>query len=282
LFELTEKDRSKLSDFIERTYGIQMPSSKKIMLQSRLQKRALQLGHTSIHQYVDFLFSPEGLTKELDQFATIVSTHKTDFFREADHFTALRNTLLPVLTENNTLGKNDTFVAWSSASSTGEEVYTIAMTIYDFFKKLGNFYPLFKVIGTDISENIIEYARKGIYSDNSLSTIPVEYRGYLMRSRDPKRHAIRVVPELRQHTDFRLQNLMDSQYKVKKGMHIIFCRNVLIYFDRPTQEQILTKLVGLLAPGGFLFIGHSESLSGMNLPVSQVQSTIYRKIKEYM
>ena len=98
-----------------------------------------------------------------------------------------------------------------------------------------------------------------------------------MRSKDPARHAIRVAPEIRQYTDFRRQNLMDKHYRVKKGIHIIFCRNVLIYFNKQIQEIILGKLVNLLAPGGFLLIGHSESLSGIELPVEQVKMTIYRK-----
>jgi chemotaxis protein methyltransferase CheR len=280
VYELTEKDRIELSNFIEKNYGIQMPPSKKILLQSRLQKRAFQLGHSSIRQYMNFLFSPKGREIEQDQFATIVSTHKTEFFREIDHFTALRTQLLPELLDNGKIGKNETLVAWSSASSTGEEVYSITITIYDYFKTHGNFQPLLKVIGTDISNNIVEFARKGIYTDQALSSIPLEYRHYLMRGKDPKRHAVRVVPELRTFTDFRQQNLMDTQYRVKQGIHIVFCRNVLIYFDRPTQEMILRKLVSLLAPGGFLLIGHSESISGMDLPVEPVLLTVYRKVKE--
>jgi chemotaxis protein methyltransferase CheR len=280
LFELAEKDRVELSDFIEKNYGIQMPPSKKILLQSRLQKRALQLKFSSIRKYMDFLFSPDGRKIEQDQFATIVSTHKTEFFREIDHFAALRSQVLPELLRNGIIGKNEPLVAWSSASSTGEEVYSIAITIYDFLKIHGSSQPKLKVIGTDISDNIVEFARKGIYTDQALSSIPQEYRHYLMRSKDPKRHAIRVVPELRIITDFRQQNLMDSQYRVKQGIHIVFCRNVLIYFDRPTQEMILRKLVRLLAPEGFLLIGHSESISGMDLPVEPVLLTIFRKVKE--
>jgi chemotaxis protein methyltransferase CheR len=280
VYELTEKDRVVLSNFIEKHYGIQMPPTKKILLQSRLQKRALHLRYNSIREYMDFLFSSQGQQLELGHFAAIISTHKTDFYRENEHFTALRSLLLPELLENSDIGKNETLVAWSSASSTGEEVYSIAITIYDFFKTHGSYLPMFKVIGTDISEDIVEIARKGIYSDQALFTIPVEYRHYLMRSKDRKQHAIRVVPEIRAFTDFRQQNLMDKLYRVTKGIHIIFCRNVLIYFDKSTQENILRKLVSFLVPGGFLLIGHSESISGMDLPVEPVQLTVYRKVKE--
>lgn len=279
MFELKEKDRKELSSFIENRYGIQMPSSKKVLLQSRLQKRALQLGFSSIRQYMDFLFSSNGQNTELDHFATVISTHKTEFFREIDHFTALRASLLPEFFQNELIGKNETLSIWSSASSTGEEVYSIAVTVYDFLKMSGTPLSQFKVIGTDISDSIVNFARKGIYTDQALSSIPFEYRHYFMRSKDVKQHAIRVVPEIRMFTNFFRQNLMDAQYKVSKGMHIIFCRNVLIYFDRPTQEMILRKLISLLAPGGFLLIGHSETLSGMDLPVEPVQLTIYRKVK---
>jgi chemotaxis protein methyltransferase CheR len=276
-FELSEKDRRLLSNFIEQHYGIQMPPSKKILLQTRLQKRAAKLGYDSLHSYIDYLFSPQGQQMEKDQFATIVSTHKTDFFREIDHFISLRNILLPELTANQGLGSSENLLAWSSASSTGEEVYSIAMTMYDYFKVHGNPMPAMKIIGTDISDTIVEFARKAIYSDKILPAIPREYIHYFMRSKDPDRPAVRVVPEIRRYTDFRQQNLMDIQYRVKKGIHIIFCRNVLIYFNKVTQEMILRKLVDLLATGGFLLIGHSESLSGIDLPVEQVKLTIYRK-----
>jgi chemotaxis protein methyltransferase CheR len=278
LFELAEKDRIQLSNFIEKKYGIKMPPSKKILLQSRLQKRALQLGYSSIRQYMDFLFSPQGQQIELDQFATIVSTHKTEFFRENDHFDSLKKEMLPDIVSNRALGKDETLVLWSAASSTGEEVYSIAITVYDFFKQRGNMFPKLKIIGTDISDAIVNSARKAIYCDSAISSIPYEYRHYFMKSKDPARHVIRVVPEIRQYTDFRQQNLMDQQYKVKGGIHVIFCRNVLIYFDKYTQEQILRKIINLLAPGGYLLIGHSETLSGMDLSVEQVQLTIYKKV----
>ncbi|MBN1603069.1 MAG: hypothetical protein JW915_15775 [Chitinispirillaceae bacterium] len=280
MFELNERDRIRLSSFIEKKYGIQMPPAKKILLQTRLQKRAVTLGYDSIHDYIEYLFSSRGLQLELDQFATAVSTHKTDFFREPDHFTALKMDLLPELVDRLNVGYRETLVAWSSASSTGEEVYSIATTMYDYFKRRGNATPAMKVIGTDISENIVQFARNAIYSNDAIGAVPAEYVHYFMRSKDPKRKAIRIVPEIRNYTDFRQQNLMDTQYRVKKGIHIIFCRNVLIYFDKPTQEKIIRRLVELLATGGFLLIGHSESLSGLNLPLEQVKLTIYRKTGE--
>lgn len=278
MFELIESDRLRLSNFIEKRYGIQMPASKKTLLQSRLQKRALQLGYGSLHAYVDYFFGAEGQLLEMDQFATIVSTHKTEFYREPEHFSILKEIILPELFEQKIVDTRETLVAWSAASSTGEEVYSIALLLYDYYKKHG--YPVqqIKVIGTDISDNIVDFARKGIYSDQVLPTIPYEYHPYIMRSKNKNRHEIRIVPEIRALTDFRPQNLMDTQYKVKKGIHIIFCRNVLIYFNRSTQETILRRLVELLAPGGFLLIGHSESLSGLNLDVEQVKMTVFRKL----
>jgi chemotaxis protein methyltransferase CheR len=277
LFELSEKDRNDLSNYIERNYGIQMPASKKTMLQSRLQKRAMQLGYTSIKDYVSYFFSSEGQKNEIDHFATIVSTHKTEFFREIDHFEILKSIILPELIDND-IGVSEPIMFWSSASSTGEEVYSIILTVYHYLLKNSYCKRNFKVIGTDISDNIATFARKGIYSDNALHTIPFDYHPYIMRSKDTNRKAIRIVPELRKFADFRQQNLIDSQYKVQKGIHVIFCRNVLIYFDRYVQETILRKLVNILAPGGFLLIGHSESLSGMDLPIEPVRMTVYRKV----
>lgn len=279
-FDLKEKDRCELSNFIEKSYGIKMPPHKKLLLQSRLQKRISQLGFTSIRNYMDYLFSPNGRENELDHFAAIISTHKTEFFREIDHFEVMQSIILPKIVSNTSLGKTETLVAWSAASSTGEEVYSMAMVIDNYFREKGNNFPMFKVIGTDISEDISTIAKRAIYAQGALSSIPQKFFRYLMRSKDPHRQEIRIVPELRRHTDFRPQNLMDSYYKVKEGIHIIFCRNVLIYFDRFTQETILRKILSYLALGGYLCIGHSETLSGMNLPVNQLRPTIYYKVKE--
>lgn len=277
MFELSEKDRDELSNFIERNYGIQMPASKKTLLQSRLQKRALQLGYKSIKDYVTYFFSPAGQKNEIDHFATIVSTHKTEFFRENDHFEILKSTILPELLDND-IGLSSPMMFWSSASSTGEEIYSIILTVYHYLHKNNYIGYNFKVIGTDISDNIAAFARKGIYSDTALQTIPFDYHPYIMRSKDTSKRAIRIVPELRAFADFRQQNLIETNYKIQKGIHVIFCRNVLIYFDRNVQESILRKLVNLLATGGFLLIGHSESLSGMDLPLELVRMTVYRKV----
>lgn len=274
--ELSDRDFRRISGFIEKRYGIQMPFPKKVMLQARLQKRAYQIGVSSLKEYVEFLFSDNGQINELDHFAAIVSTHKTEFFREFDHFLTLRQQVLPELHIEGLL--RDSLEIWSSASSTGEEVYSIAITVYDYFEKeLGVHFPNFRVTGTDISHDIIDFARKAIYKKESLSTIPEYYRNYFMRSKDPGRREIRVVPEIRNFTDFYIQNLMDCEYRLRKQFKIIFCRNVLIYFDRKTQESLLIKLVKLLKSGGFLFIGHSESVTGFNLPVEQVQTTVFRK-----
>lgn len=277
MFELIESDRLQISRFIEEHYGIKMPASKKILLQTRLQKRATQLGYTSIHAYVQYLFSPQGTQGELDHFAGIVSTHKTEFFREIDHFHILRSTLLPQLLGEGRLGRHQPLRLWSAASSTGEEGYSLAMLIDTSLSEQGVRNPHFSIDGTDISEDIVTIARRGIYTAQALQAIPVEFHHYLMRSKDPARQLIRVVPELRCHMNFQRQNLMDQHYAVDGGMHIIFCRNVLIYFDKPTQESILHKLVNLLTPGGYLFIGHSESITGMQLPLLPVQPTVYKK-----
>jgi chemotaxis protein methyltransferase CheR len=280
VFELSESDRRAISSFIEDRFGIKMPPTKKILLQTRLQKRATQLGYSSIRGYLSFLFTPQGSAQELDHFAAIVSTHKTEFFREEEHFSVLQSLLLPQLLTDPALGRTHPLQVWSAASSTGEEVYSLAMTIDSFLHKRGLHRPLFTILGTDISQDIVAIAQRAIYSDQALSRIPSPYHHYLMRSKDPSAHTLRIVPELRTHTSFRSQNLMDEHYAVDAGFHIIFCRNVLIYFDKPTQETIIRKLVNVLCPGGFLIIGHAESLSGMTLPLAVVQPTVYTKIEQ--
>lgn len=277
-YRLNETDRIQLSSYIEKNYGIRMPVTKKTLLESRLQKRAMELGFTTLHKYIQYLFSTSGTHSEHDYFATSISTHKTDFFRESDHFTTLQTVLLPKLQAERKLGTSNTLTVWSCASSTGEEVYTIVISIYDYFKRQGNNTPLLKIIGTDISESIAGIAQKGIYDASLLKQIPLHYHRYFMRNKDPKQHTIRIVPELRKYTEFRSQNLMNEHYAVGKGIYIIFCRNILIYFNKVTQKLILHRLVDILESGGYLVIGHTESIVGIRLPLEQIQLTIYRKI----
>lgn len=203
-----------------------------------------------------------------------VTTNKTDFFRESAHFDFLAQYALPELC--NTVASGRELKIWSAACSSGEEVYTLAAVINEYAEQTGN--PEFHVLGTDISTRILSTAVDAIYPEEKVSGIPaVIKRKYFLRSKDRTKKTVRVAPGLRMKTRFRRINLMDDSYDVPGSYDIIFCRNVLIYFDKATQESVLRKLCAKLVHGGFLFLGHSESASNMQLPVQQVKPTILRK-----
>ncbi len=267
----------RLSDFIYRESGIKMPLTKKTMLEARLQKRLRSMGLTSYDEYCSYLFSPEGIANELVHMIDVVTTNKTDFFREAQHFEYLIEHVLPSLVQSRGAGIRRPFMAWSAACSSGEEPYTLAMVLDQFSRRARGF--TFQVLGTDISTRVLETARDGIYHEERIEQIPLELRrSYFMKSRDRSRKLVRVVPELRAHVKFRRLNFMEEDFGMREKMDVVFCRNVLIYFDRPTQEAVINRICGHLHSGGYLFTGHSETINGMKVPLTPVANTVSRRI----
>ena len=267
----------RLSDFIYRESGIKMPLTKKTMLEARLQKRLRSMGLTSYDEYCSYLFSPEGIANELVHMIDVVTTNKTDFFREAQHFEYLIEHVLPGLVQSRGAGIRRPFMAWSAACSSGEEPYTLAMVLDQFSRRARGF--TFQVLGTDISTRVLETARDGIYHEERIEQIPLELRrSYFMKSRDRSRKLVRVVPELRAHVKFRRLNFMEEDFGMREKMDVVFCRNVLIYFDRPTQEAVINRICGHLHSGGYLFTGHSETINGMKVPLTPVANTVSRRI----
>lgn len=246
------------------------------MLETRLRKRLRVLGITSFTTYCDFLFSPHGMAEELPALIDVVTTNKTDFFREPAHFDYLLRTAIPTLIQQVSAGSSRPLRLWSAGCSTGEEPYTVAMLLKEYCcDKLG---LNFSILATDICSTVLEKARRAVYEADRIAPVPAEFRcKYFLKSKDASKGLVRIVPELRRMVSFHQLNFMDNQFPITEQMDVIFCRNVLIYFDRPTQECLLRKLSSHLVPGGFLFIGHSESLNGLDVPVVQVTSTIYRK-----
>ena len=274
---LSQELFSRLSDFIYRESGIKMPLTKKTMLEARLQKRLRSMGLTSYDEYCSYLFSPEGIANELVHMIDVVTTNKTDFFREAQHFEYLIEHVLPSLVQSRGAGIRRPFMAWSAACSSGEEPYTLAMVLDQFSRRARGF--TFQVLGTDISTRVLETARDGIYHEERIEQIPLELRSsYFMKSRDRSRRLVRVVPELRAHVKFRRLNFMEDDFGMREKMDVVFCRNVLIYFDRPTQEAVINRICGHLHSGGYLFTGHSETINGMKVPLTPVANTVSRRI----
>ncbi len=270
---MNSREFETLGRYIQSSLGIKMPPGKKTMLESRLNKRLRSLGMKSFKEYGDYLFSLKGREAETPHLIDVVTTNKTEFFRERNHFDILSREILPRWVNRNRRGK--TFAAWSAGCSSGEEVYTLAMVLADFAETRKDF--RFQILGTDISQAILQKARRAVYPERLVHTVPGPFqRKYLMRSKDRSQKLVRVVPELRSRVAFREINLMDN-FSFRENMDIIFCRNVIIYFEREVQEVLFRKLSNCLNKDGHIFIGHSETLNGMDLPLEQLRPTLYRK-----
>ncbi len=272
---LTGDDFDRLGRFIYDVCGIKMPPSKKTMLESRLQRRVRDLGMNSFARYCDYLFSAEGQAEEVVRMIDLVTTNKTDFFREPDHFVYLLETVLPLWWEQHG-GPGRPFRAWSAGCSSGEEPYTMAMVLQHFTEQCAGFD--YSILATDISTRVLDRGRLAVYGEERIATVPEQFRRkYLLRSRDRSEGLVRVVPELRTRVQFERLNFMVN-FNVREEFDIIFCRNVIIYFDRQTQEQLIGRFLDHLRPDGHLFLGHSETLNSHNLPLKAVSPTVYRSI----
>jgi chemotaxis protein methyltransferase CheR len=272
--ELSDAEFHKLSNFIYNNYGIKMPISKKGMLQARLQNRLRENGMTSFKDYSEFVFNGKEGEAEIVHMIDVVSTNKTDFYRESAHFDFMHSHILPEFLENS---PGEVMKVWSSACSSGEEVYTIGMVMNEFLGGKKHFD--YHVLGTDISTRILSKAANAVYHEDRIANLPLDQkRKYFLRSKNRENLSVRVIPEIRQKTSYQRLNLMDEAYiQIPKNHDLVFCRNVLIYFDRPTQEKVITKLCNHLKPGGYFFLGHSESITGIDVPLKQIKPTIFRK-----
>ncbi|HEV8515518.1 MAG TPA: CheR family methyltransferase [Cyclobacteriaceae bacterium] len=272
ILSMDDASFARLSVYVTREYGIKLPESKKSMLESRLNKKVKSLGLSSYKEFLDFIFSEEGKKEELFNVIDLITTNKTDFFREAAHFQFLTSAFLPEY--KNELGRSNLKI-WSAGCSTGEEPYTIIMAMEEYKKK--NPDTTYSLLASDVSIRVIQTAHQAVYEIEKIDPVPIDLkRNYFLRSKaNPK--LVRVKPQFRNKLQFKRINFMDSNYGLMKSdFDVIFCRNVLIYFDKATQERVILKFCSHLKPGGLLFLGHSESIIGMNLPLKQIRPTVYR------
>ncbi len=273
--QLTNEEFDKLSRFIYKESGIKMPPVKRVMLQSRLQKRLRELNMSNFKEYCEYVFSREGLNNEIIHMLDVVSTNKTDFFREPVHFEFLQGVVLPEFIGQRST--NRTIKIWSAGCSSGEEPYTIAIVLAEFAEQNLGFD--FSILGTDISTQILQKAIDAVYKEDRVAIIPLELkRKHLLRSKDRANPTVKIGPHLRKKVRFARLNFMDSQYDIAETFDVVFCRNVLIYFDRETQERVIAKLCEKLRVGGYFFLGHSESIMNMTLPLKQIKPTIFQRI----
>ncbi len=272
---LDEHELKRVSDFIGTEVGIQLPVAKRTLVESRLSKRLRVLGFTDFKSYLDHtLESADGALEKL-QLIDVLTTNKTSFYREPDHFEYLVNHAVPAITKRNTGSRQEVNV-WCAGCSTGEEAYTLSIVLNE--TATDNDSTLFNILATDISHTCLSKASRGIYTDRQAESIPMELRKkYLLRSRNTDEALVQMGPKLRHRIQFKSLNLMDARFDAPKNMDVIFCRNVMIYFNNQLREELVARFESHLVKGGYLFVGHSESLNGIKTTLEQVAPMVYKK-----
>jgi chemotaxis protein methyltransferase CheR len=273
---ISDKDFERLCALILSRSGIRISIGKKILLEGRMARRMKACGIANYRDYCDYVFSSNGMAAELTPMLDAITTNKTDFFREPWHFEFLQTTAIPFLKKLHGAGISRKFHAWSSACSSGEEPYTLAMVLEDVRLEDARFQ--FEILATDISTKVLAHARAAAYSLDRIDPIPMAARKkYLLKSKDRRAALVKISPELREKIFFKRFNLMDENYLPPGSVDVIFCRNVIIYFDRETQQKVINRLCQCLVPGGYLFMGHSETLTNMSRDVRPVSTSVYQK-----
>ena len=271
---LEDKDYNFICRLVYERSRIHLGHDKRALVASRLAKRLRQLQLPDYDAYCRLLRSPEG-EAELRFLIDRISTNHTNFFREMKHFDFLRDTVIPRW-RNRRPGKRDMFRVWSAACSSGEEPYSMAICLAEYLSRPES--GAWRIEASDISTRVLDLARQGIYTAERLSAVnPQWLQRYFQKGlRDWQGH-FRVKEELRQRVSFHHLNLLEAGYPFSQPFECIFCRNVMIYFDRPTQEDLVRHLAERLVPGGYLMVGHSESLNGIKHSLRLVQPAIYMR-----
>lgn len=271
---LSDKEFKTVSDLVYKHCGINLHDGKKELVRARLAKRIRILNMRTFAEYIDFAVNdPSG-----NEFTTLIdslSTNLTSFFREKQHFEYLAKVFYPAILKKKSADRNFRIRAWSAGCSSGEEPYTISITLLDAIQGMGRWDV--KVLATDISTKVLGIAKAGIYESKRVDPVsPQQKQKYLMVKKEGSGQVYEVSKSLRDVVVFGHLNLME-QWPIQGPIDFIFCRNVMIYFDKVTQQHLVNRYYDLLAPGGLLFTGHSESLTGIEHKFKYIQPTIYSK-----
>ena len=269
---ISPRNLKRISDAVYQHCGINLHDGKQELVQARLTKLLRHSQYDSLTDYLDrVLTNPDS-----DDFSDLIdslSTNLTSFFRESDHFTYLGRTFLPALLARKRAANRATLRGWSAACSSGEEPYSIAMVVRDVVEAhAGPMAP--RILATDISHRILRSARAGVYDRQRANPVPPNFRRFLTPGARP--NTVEPIAEIRQMVSFAHLNLMEP-WPFSGPLDFIFCRNVMIYFDKPTQQRLIARFYDILDSGGVLFTGHSESLTGITHRFRYVQPTIYAK-----
>lgn len=270
MIQITNREFEKLAEYIKDNYGIHLKNEKQMLVMGRLQGLLIQNGFRSFSEYYDNLLHDDSGLAATAMINKITTNH-TFFMREPEHFEFFRNEALPYFYTN---VRDRDLRIWSAGCSSGEEPYTLAMILDDFLGNEKNSWDS-KILATDISSNVLETARNGIYTNERISTLPEHFRKQYLRKHDEKTSIMTEM--IRNEIIFRKFNLMETHFPFRKKFHMIFCRNVMIYFDEKTKMELISKFYDYLEPGGYLFIGHSESINRGKSKFAYVKPALYRK-----
>jgi len=272
-FKLTERDFNTIRKLVYDHTGINLSEGKRDMVYSRLAKRLRQLGLETFGDYCALLENEN--SDELGNFMNSVTTNLTSFFREEHHFEYLKSELLPKLMKIR--DGERTIRIWSAGCSSGEEPYSIAMTVRDVIPASSGWDV--RILATDLDTNVLHHASQGIYSEDRLNGVPKEkLKRWFLKGKGDNAGKVRIAKELRDMIIFKQLNLMKA-WPIKPGIDVLFCRNVVIYFDKPTQAVLFDRYANILADHGHMFIGHSETLYNVCDRFRLLGKTIYEKIE---
>lgn len=271
-YVLGDREFDQIRKIVYDRTGINLTDAKREMVYSRLSKRLRQLGLDGFREYCAII--QEESSNELGNFINSITTNLTSFFREKHHFEYLKQQLVPGIVKEGRPG--NTIRIWSAGCSTGEEPYSLAITMTETLRNFPGWSV--KILATDLDTAVLEKGRNGIYGAERVSGLSeLVVKKWFSKGSGDNEGMVRVKPELRQMIMFKQLNLM-GEWPVKQGVDIIFCRNVVIYFDKPTQTKLFDRFANHLGPQGFIFIGHSESLYQVSDRFDLLGQTIYRKI----
>lgn len=268
--ELSEEELKKFSAYIKKILGINIGQGKKMLIFSRLKNTVEKMGFSNFSQYYDFLVNDKS-GKVLNEFVDIITTNHTYFMRENKHFTFFEETVLPFIYEKHNDSKS--LKLWCAGCSSGEEAYTLQFIIQDFFENKNKGWNT-KILATDISGKVLDKAVAGIYEKESTSDMPKKYIQNFFNSYSDDKYIVK--DNIKDKIIFRKLNLMDEAWPIKKNLQVIFCRNVIIYFDEKTKDKLVNRFYEYLEQGGYLFIGHSENITDKKF--EYIRSSVYRKL----
>ena len=255
--------------------GIALGDGKRLMVEGRLGKRLRELQLSSYEAYLSLLDRAGAASEEETLFINALTTNKTDFYREEHHFDYLVESTFPAILERAARGGPKRLRIWCAASSTGEEPWSLAMTVAESFGTPPGWEV--QIFASDIDTNVLETAKRGVYAEDRMSGVSEERRlRHFQAGRGEAAGWFRIKESLRPLIQFRHVNLISGTWNIPTNIDAIFCRNVIIYFDRPTQTRLFDRMADLMAPGGYLFAGHSESLLGVTDRFSPLGNTVYR------